>query len=227
MSDPKIEVRDMRQQDWVWTSKTILFDKRVDENMYKVYAGLAAFANNETQVAFPSIDTLRDKINMGRNSVIEALKKLEKISLIKIKKTSGKSNVYYLMDYTAPQIVSTPEKPKDETQNLKKIPKLATVSFFSGVRDLANHKYVSAEANRVRLFLGELSKKYDIKNKSGIWMEVQSFESYWTELNSSGTKQRWQMEKTFEVDKRLRVWLARKKEFARVDSLKETDKQIV
>lgn len=36
--------------------------------------------------------------------------------------------------------------------------------------------------------------------------ELSKFISYWTELNHAGTKQRWQMEKTFEVNKRLTNW---------------------
>jgi hypothetical protein len=39
--------------------------------------------------------------------------------------------------------------------------------------------------------------------------QLPKFISYWTELNKSGTKQRWEMEKTFEVEKRLQNWLSR------------------
>lgn len=39
--------------------------------------------------------------------------------------------------------------------------------------------------------------------------EVKKFVSYWTELNGSGSKQRWQMQKTFEVQKRLATWFGK------------------
>ena len=39
--------------------------------------------------------------------------------------------------------------------------------------------------------------------------EVKKFVAYWTELNGSGSKQRWQMQKTFEVQKRLATWFAK------------------
>jgi hypothetical protein len=39
--------------------------------------------------------------------------------------------------------------------------------------------------------------------------ELDKFISYWTELNKSGTKQRWELEKTFEVQKRLLTWFRR------------------
>lgn len=40
-------------------------------------------------------------------------------------------------------------------------------------------------------------------------VELIKFHSYWTELNSTGKQQRWQKEKTFEVQKRLNTWLSR------------------
>jgi hypothetical protein len=36
--------------------------------------------------------------------------------------------------------------------------------------------------------------------------EIEKFISYWTEKNIAGTKERWQMEKTFEVNKRIANW---------------------
>lgn len=38
---------------------------------------------------------------------------------------------------------------------------------------------------------------------------LQSFDAYWTELNKNWTKQRWEQQKTFEVQKRLATWLSR------------------
>ncbi len=43
--------------------------------------------------------------------------------------------------------------------------------------------------------------------------ELIKFVAYWTELNKSGTKQRWELEKTFEVQKRLTTWFSRIKDF--------------
>ena len=43
-------------------------------------------------------------------------------------------------------------------------------------------------------------------NKEIVLQEINKFISYWTEKNHTGTKERWQMEKTFEVKKRLTTW---------------------
>jgi hypothetical protein len=39
--------------------------------------------------------------------------------------------------------------------------------------------------------------------------ELLKFTSYWLELNPSGKKQRWELQKTFEVNRRLATWLSR------------------
>lgn len=38
--------------------------------------------------------------------------------------------------------------------------------------------------------------------------ELVKFYNYWTELNPTGTKQRWELEPTFEVSKRLAIWFS-------------------
>lgn len=44
--------------------------------------------------------------------------------------------------------------------------------------------------------------------------EINKFCSYWTEKNKSGTKQRWEMEKTFEINRRLATWFGNIKNFS-------------
>ena len=38
---------------------------------------------------------------------------------------------------------------------------------------------------------------------------LDKFVNYWTEKNKSGTKMRYELEKTFEISKRLATWSAR------------------
>ena len=98
MPEETFEVRDLRHQEWLWTSKNLLFHKKIDEKMYKVYSGLAAYANNNTQKAYPGITTLVQKLHMGRNTVIRAIQKLEQGNFIFVERITGKSNVYTLLE---------------------------------------------------------------------------------------------------------------------------------
>jgi hypothetical protein len=92
-----IEVRDLREEEWVWTSKSFLFHKDVDEKMYKTYCGLAAYANNVSQEAYPSIATLSSRLHMGRSTIMRALGKLEELGFIGVDRTLGEHNIYALL----------------------------------------------------------------------------------------------------------------------------------
>lgn len=48
-------------------------------------------------------------------------------------------------------------------------------------------------------------------------LEINKFISYWTEKNHTGTKERWQMEKTFEVSRRLGRWLSNVNKFGGIN----------
>ena len=48
--------------------------------------------------------------------------------------------------------------------------------------------------------------------------ELEKFVSYWTEPNKSGTKVRWEMQKTFEVSRRLATWFGNAKGFKKTST---------
>ena len=93
----RVEVRDLRQQDWLWTSKALLFSDDIDGNTFKVYSGLAAYADNSTQKSFPSIGTLSAKLHMNRKTVMRCIQQLAECGFIAIEKTLGQHNVYCLL----------------------------------------------------------------------------------------------------------------------------------
>lgn len=124
MSD-KIEVRDLRDQDWLWTDKKILFSKHVNATDYKVYSGLASYANNHSQKSWPSINELSKKLNVGRSTVIRSLQRQEQIGLIKIDRRDGQSSIYYLLKFTKLNKPSKVEAEKSERSEHSKF-----VEFF-------------------------------------------------------------------------------------------------
>lgn len=72
-------------------------------------------------------------------------------------------------------------------------------------------------------FLNDMDSEYRKKffneminkglNDEEVRKETLKFISYWTEPNKSGTKQRWETEKTFEVGRRLATWFSRTQNF--------------
>ena len=51
----------------------------------------------------------------------------------------------------------------------------------------------------------QLSRKSTFSYEQVI-SELKNFAGYWTELNKSGTKQRWELQKTFELKRRIGTW---------------------
>ncbi len=51
--------------------------------------------------------------------------------------------------------------------------------------------------------------------------ELAKFVLYWTESNSAKTKQRWQLEKVFDVRRRLVTWFSRIREFNKTEEQME------
>ena len=88
-------------------------------------------------------------------------------------------------------------------------PKEVAIQFFDNFIN-------SEDGGWVKLLGDNWGKKIDVldeKQRSAFLLEVNKFVNYWTELNKSGTKQRWELEKTFQVEGRLRTWMSNSRNF--------------
>ncbi len=110
-TNPTIEVRDLRDNDWIWTSTSVLFHPEMTGNNYKVYCGLASYAGNQSQKAFPSIATLAKRLHMGRSTVMRGIIALESIGAISTERVKGEHNIYFLLKVL-----------KDKAKKVEKIP---------------------------------------------------------------------------------------------------------
>lgn len=223
MKSNTFEIRDLRQADWVWTNKAVLFHTNVDASAYKVYCGISSYAGNEDQRAFPGIQTLADRLHLGRNTVMRALETLEAEGLLRIEKEKGLHNIYYLLSVPA---YEAKKKQKRERSRGKitdasidaaadvQVPKDPTPRenarmFFDGIEGLMKKEEVPWLADLLRA----IAEKNSIP-KGVVWQHVKDFGAYWTEKNPTGTKERWEMQKTFEVQLRLGTWFRRAKVIA-------------
>ena len=64
----------------------------------------------------------------------------------------------------------------------------------------------------------EIKNWLDEKNIVMTGKDMQEFVLYWTEPNKSGTKEKWEMEKTFDVRRRLIKWMDNKSKWSRQSS---------
>ena len=82
----------------------------------------------------------------------------------------------------------------------------------------------SSPAEKMKIFINSVKEKDSNYEKlvssiaeknipiSTVIKEIDRFTSYWCELTKSGTKQKWEMQETFEVQKRLTTWFNRSNE---------------
>jgi len=88
----------------------------------------------------------------------------------------------------------------EENNNIEMSPKKISQDFFNNI----NSEY---RAKALQYLLEKGLSEETIKS------EMLKFISYWTELNSTGKKQRWETQKTFEVNRRLANWFSNIKTF--------------
>lgn len=112
----KIEVRDLRQGDWLWTHKSVLFSDLPD-SAYRVYAALAAYADNRDQRSWPSMSTIAEKIRSSKSTVVRAMKLLEATQLVQVDRRDGTSNLYTLLP-SKQVVVPIPKKSKSPHHQL-------------------------------------------------------------------------------------------------------------
>lgn len=117
---------------------------------------------------------------------------------------------------------------KDNKTILKErdTPSHTAKQFFKGIGDLME-KQSSDEATKVRSFLQETASYHPGVTKEVIWGEIKKFYLYWTEKNATGTKERWQKETTFQVERRLLTWFGKIRDFKVASNYKPTGRGLV
>lgn len=73
-------------------------------------------------------------------------------------------------------------------------------------------RLVKEHKKQFALHIGEFKSQYP----DGMLLK---FYNYWSEMNKSGTQMRWEMEKTWELSKRLTTWASREKDFKKPQEL--------
>lgn len=80
-----------------------IFDMKcpLKPNDFVVYLYLTRLTNSARNVAYPSYETIASSCNLSRSSAIRSVKNLESMKLLElVKKEKGKSNSYYVNQYT-------------------------------------------------------------------------------------------------------------------------------
>ena len=100
---------------------------------------------------------------------------------------------------------------------------------------LDNSTQISKEVIKERINKNTLSKSEKFKSEVFSYEYpkemLNDFYDYWSEPNKSKTKERWQLQPTFEISRRLKTWAKREKSFnkkqtmSKIDMLLQSQKQ--
>lgn len=180
-----------------------------------------------------SISTLAKESRMSERSIRRSLQywKTIKISglefIFESGKNSGKSNeIKILINYAKSMGGSATQADKvghtgrggSATQADKEEP----IEEESIKKGEGSELALATPKNLAKTFFGDQTTQDKVMGyfiakglpEPALRQEFAKFVAYWTEPNSTGTKQRWQMQKTFEIRRRLVTWVQNASKFS-------------
>ena len=86
----------MREEYFAKVPVRMLSDENIKSTSVRVYLALDSFADNKTRVCYPSINSLAEKLNINRRTVIRSLNELIENGYVRKSKRSSKNNGGYI-----------------------------------------------------------------------------------------------------------------------------------
>lgn len=175
-----------------------------------VYAVAYWFEKMKDGKCIASNATLAEIANVSERSIGGSLERLENNGFIKrIFRRNGKDikrvEIKTLVAYTKKE-----NKEEEENKEEDKVDgKIAVLDKKETPGEKAK-RFFAPDGIHAKEVIATIVEKSG-GNINEITAEVRKFYSYWTEPNKSGTKVRWQMERTFDVERRLITWFSNKR----------------
>jgi len=124
--EAKNKVRDLRDGNWYWINRDILYayGRKLKASGIAVYNALVSFANPKTQSCFPTQKALAEITGLSRRTVLRKIKLLKELGLVKVERKRG-SCVYHLLEVDVTEEAQPCDKNdtscviKDHTNNNK------------------------------------------------------------------------------------------------------------
>lgn len=153
-------------------------------------------------------------------TAIDRLKSTQEITI----KTNNKFSLITINNYNLYQSLTSKPTHDQHTPNTQPTHNLTTTKEVKEGKNIRKKETIVREytpSQKSKEFFNNPEKQtntinYLISkgiNEDMVKNEIKKFISYWTEPNKSGTKQRWELEKTFEIGRRFNTWFSRIKDF--------------
>lgn len=191
--------------DFLIIPKVVYRDKKLRPTDLVVYAAIYWYEHMKDGKCFAANNSLADIAQVSERAVMSSLDRLEKQGYIEREYDENKSRrvgIKCLVFYSK-------QMPEGSPQN-KKQPQLPGLEMIRPETpgEFAD-RFFSQDKEALKTIMTQILLKTHGRGEDKILREVGKFISYWTEPNKSGTKVRWQLESTFDIQRRLYTWLAR------------------
>jgi hypothetical protein len=95
-------------------------------------------------------------------------------------------------------------------------------TYSTQLNTCSTKKEIKEEKERKETKIKERIKEFELKVKSLNYPEniLHDFFMYWSEMNKSGTKMRWELQETFDIERRVQYWMRRSETLDKADKRK-------
>lgn len=220
---------------WGWAIPDDLLERTDLDLAEKILIAIMGRLGALEKPIYPRHQWLALKMGIPIKQVSRTLKKLQNKGIVKYEGRKWKIRQYSLTEVMTGQIVH-PEKQTslDKLSTHKKEIQsniLSTNNYIYSSYKLVEKKDKKlTPSEEMKLFttndeffdkvVGYISEKFN-QTLNDTREMLNDFKGYWTEKNKSGTKQRWELEKTFELNRRIGTWIRNTKQFGPRDKGKK------
>jgi hypothetical protein len=159
------------------------------------------------------LHSLHESTKISIQTIRTCLKRLEKTSEINIQVTNKYSiiTICKYEDYQSEKITTNKQPNKQLTSNQQSTNNKQEEEEYKNEKN-SNIAVKKITSERIKIFYDSLVPFLERHGKE----RIKKFYDYWTEPNKSGTKMRFELEKTWELSRRLNTWESREKIPAKV-----------
>lgn len=199
----------------------LLCDKKLSLKSKGLWAYIQSKPNDYDFSSKRIADETKDSVD----SIQTGLKELEELGyLLRNKKTDGRVDYVLIFQPKQENPVQTQNRILPTISNKDNTNKVIDNNIITYVMENPSQEVKTVSESReffetmnekgekFTTLVGFISEKYKVA-PAFIAEELVAFVSYWTEKNHSGTKMRWQLQKTFEPKRRLVTWFKNKRDW--------------
>lgn len=187
--------------DFLIIPKVVHRDKKLRPTDWVVYATIYWYEHMKDGKCFAGNEALAETAQVSERAVMSSLERLENQGYIRREYNENKSRRTEIKSLV---MYAKTGKEKDKQESLPGIerPRTETPGEFA-------KRFFGGNNDALKQILEQILLRTHGRGEEPIRKEMIKFIKYWTEPNKSGTKEKWQLQQTFDVMRRLDTWLSR------------------